>query len=182
MTDELIRTCGLSWQSVHRQADHMVKAALYAKDFFEFENIRIPFDQCVEAEALGAELFEGRYPMPKRFLEEVDFQDLIGRGRTLIVIEAIRNIRNMYNGNVPIIGGVTRSFTALNYLLGPAKVLVLNTRHQNILRRYLDRLSKLISDYAMEMVHAGADAIVIEDMASSPDVLNPSIFKSIGVP
>jgi [methyl-Co(III) methanol-specific corrinoid protein]:coenzyme M methyltransferase len=160
----------------------MVKAALAAKSAIGFETVRVPFDQCVEAEALGVELdFEGYYPKPRRLVEGIGEPDFLGKGRTMMVLDAIRDLRKAVGQDFPILGGVTGPFTLINYLLGPAKTMLLVRRNPSVVRNYIDRLSVSLANYAEEMVSAGADAIVIEDMASSPDVLNPTIFRMVEV-
>ncbi|MEM3569999.1 MAG: uroporphyrinogen decarboxylase family protein [Thermoproteota archaeon] len=182
LTEELLNMCGLTWFSVHKNHESMVKVALVAKSVMGFETARVPFDQCVEAEALGVELdFEGYYPKPRRFLEEIQEFNFMGRGRTMMVLQAVRDIREAFGPDFPILGGVTGPFTLLNYLLGPAKTMLLSRRDPNVVKDYADKLSESVANYAMEMVSAGADAIVIEDMASSPDVLNPMVFKTVEV-
>lgn len=182
LTEELLNLCDLTWSSVHKSRGHMVKAALAAKSIIGFETVRAPFDQCVEAEALGVELdFEGNYPNPRRLLERIEEFNFTGRGRTMMVLDVIRDLRKTVGPSAPILGGVTAPFTLLNYLLGPAKTILLSRMNPSVIKDYADKLSASIADYANEMVSAGADAIVIEDMASSPDVLNPSIFRIVEV-
>ena len=182
LTEELLGLCGFTWSSAHRSREHMVKAALAAKSAIGFETVRVPFDQCVEAEALGVELdFEGYYPKPRRLVEGIGEPDFLGKGRTMMVLDAIRDLRKAVGQDFPILGGVTGPFTLINYLLGPAKTMLLARRNPSVVRNYADRLSVSLANYAEEMVSAGADAIVIEDMASSPDVLNPTIFRMVEV-
>ncbi|MCX8183846.1 MAG: hypothetical protein N3F08_05455 [Crenarchaeota archaeon] len=182
LSEELLDMCDLTWSSVHNSREHMVKAALAAKSLVGFETVRIPFDQCVEAEALGIELdFEGNYPKPKRFIERIEEFNFMGRGRTMMVLDVVRDLRQAIGPDFPILGGVTGPFTILNYLLGPAKTMFLSRRNPSLIKDYADRLSSSIANYAGEMVSAGADAIVIEDMASSPDVLNPMFFRTVEV-
>ncbi|MBO3831872.1 MAG: hypothetical protein FGF51_00590 [Candidatus Brockarchaeota archaeon] len=182
LTEELLNICGSTWPSVHRSREHMVKAALAAKKVIGFETIRVPFDQCVEAEALGVELdFEGHYPKPRTLLEEIEEFNFMGRGRTSMVLDVIGDLREAVGPGFPILGGVTGPFTLLNYLLGPAKTMLLSRRDPDLIKDYTRQLSASIANYAMEIVSAGADAIVIEDMASSPDVLNPMVFRTVEV-
>lgn len=182
LTGELLDLCGLTWPSAHRSRGHMVKAALAAKSVMGFETVRVPFDQCVEAEALGVELdFEGHYPKPRRFLERVEEFNFIGMGRTIMILEAIRELRESVGPGFPVLSGVTGPFTLINYLLGHAKTMLLSRGNLDVLKDYASELSASVANYAEEMVSAGADAIVIEDMASSPDVLNPVIFRRIEV-
>jgi [methyl-Co(III) methanol-specific corrinoid protein]:coenzyme M methyltransferase len=182
LTEELLGLCGFTWSSAHRSREHMVKAALAAKSAMGFETVRVPFDQCVEAEALGVELdFEGCYPKPKRLVEEIGESDFLGKGRTMMVLEAIRDLRKAVGPGFPILGGVTGPFTLINYLLGPAETMLLTRRNPGVIKNYASKLSVSVANYAGEMVSAGADAIVIEDMASSPDVLNPTIFRMVEV-
>jgi MtaA/CmuA family methyltransferase len=182
LTEELLGLCGFTWSSAHRSREHMVKAALAAKSAIGFETVRVPFDQCVEAEALGVELdFEGCYPKPKRLVEEIGESDFLGKGRTMMVLDAIRDLRKAVGSGFPILGGVTGPFTLINYLLGPAETMLLTRRNPGVIKNYASKLSVSVANYAGEMVSAGADAIVIEDMASSPDVLNPTIFRMVEV-
>jgi [methyl-Co(III) methanol-specific corrinoid protein]:coenzyme M methyltransferase len=182
LTEELLGLCGFTWPSAHRSREHMVKAALAAKSAMGFETVRVPFDQCVEAEALGVELdFEGYYPRPRRLVEKIGESDFLGKGRTMMVLDAIRDLRKAVGPDFPILGGVTGPFTLINYLLGPAKTMLLIRRNPGFIKDYADKLSVSLASYAGEMVSAGADAIVIEDMASSPDVLNPTIFRMFEV-
>ncbi|MGB9718873.1 MAG: uroporphyrinogen decarboxylase family protein [Thermoproteota archaeon] len=182
LTEELLNMLGLTWSSVHKTREHMVKAALAAKSLMGFETVRVPFDQCVEAEALGVELdFRDYYPMPRRLMERIEDFNFTGEGRTMMVIDVVRDLREAVGPGFPILGGVTGPFTLLNYLLGPAKTMLLTRRDLSIIKDYAGRLSASIANYAREMVSSGADAIVIEDMASSPDVLNPMIFRTVEV-
>jgi len=182
LTAELVNACGSSWPIVHRDSDSMARAAVAAKSMFELENVRAPFDQCVEAEALGAELsFEGYYPRVKRFIEDIGSFDFFGKGRTEVVVEAVRRLRKAVGEGTPVLAGVTGPFTVLGYLFGPTRLMLSCRRNPSAVVATSQRLSAAIADYASELVSAGADAVVIEDMASSPDVLNPSIFRSVEV-
>lgn len=182
LTDELIKACNISWALVHTDRESMVRAATMAGSLFGLDTVRVPFDQCVEAEALGVELnFDGRYPKPRSFVEVLEHTEFLGRGRTRMVIEAVRVLRNGLGQDVPLLGGVTGPFTVLTYLFGPAKLLSMCRRQQGAVRATAEKLSVAIANYARELISAGADAIVIEDMASSPDVLNPSLFRSVEV-
>lgn len=182
LTEELLNMLGLTWSSIHKTREPMVKAALAAKSLMGFETVRVPFDQCVEAEALGVELdLRDYYPMPRRLIERLEDFNFMGRGRTMMVIDVIRDLREAVGPDFPILGGVTGPFTILNYLLGPAKTMLLTRRDLSIIKDYAGRLSASIANYAREMVSSGVDAIVIEDMASSPDVLNPMIFRTVEV-
>ena len=177
---------GVSWPEAHVDAALMARLAAGAHTILGFDMVRVPFDQTIEAELLGARVDYGdatsncsvrthpltlRQPVPA-------FPDL-GAGRAKTVTEAIAILRA---GGAAVIGGVVGPFTLVCQLVGVAETLTSALRQPDAVRPYLEFAVDVGIAYGRRQIEAGADAICIEDMSASLDLTSPGIYRSLILP
>lgn len=166
-------------------AQEMATLSLAAQKHFGFENVRVPFDQTVEAEALGAAIHYGgeldfpevtSSPFSDASAMRVD-SDVMSKGRIQVVLDAISLLRANPECGSPIISGIVGPFSVVAQTFGLERCLKWTVRSPELVTHAMDAILPFLVSYANQQVRSGSDIISIEDMASSPDMLNPRFFK-----
>ena len=177
------------WPEAHRDPLKMAKLASGLHKLTGNENISVPFDMTVEAEALGAPIdyFYGlvRWPNVKRFTVQhpVDIKypsEPSASGRIPVICEAIKILKKEFEGKVPIMAILTCPFTSIgSYLVEPAqffKWLVINPEKVN---EFYEQSIPTYAAFANAFKEAGADVIILAEEAASLDNVSPQHFNKI---
>lgn len=177
---------GIRWPEAHFEAALMTGLAQGARTILGFDLVRVPFDQTIEAELLGAQVHHGGGTAncsvrshPMTFGQPVPGLPDLGTGRAKTVVEAIARLRG---GDAAVIGGIVGPFTLVCQLIGVTEALTNALRRAEALRPYLDFAVEVGMAYARRQVEAGADAICIEDMSASLDLTSPGIYRNLILP
>ena len=173
------------WPEAHCQAEEMAKLATGAYVVLGFDAVRVPFCQTIEAEALGAKLkFAGKEgipsvvehpykigspvpPLPENFLE---------LGRIPELIKAVKILKQGLGDKVAVIGGIIGPYSIAASLVGITDILKTAFKYPERLVPYLDLSEQAGTVLGKALIEAGADAICIEDMMASLDIISPKIY------
>jgi [methyl-Co(III) methanol-specific corrinoid protein]:coenzyme M methyltransferase len=176
----------IRWPEAHFEAALMAELAQGARTILGFDMVRVPFDQTIEAELLGAQVHFGDgitncsvRSHPVSLGQPVPGLPDLGAGRAKTVVEAIVRLRG---GDAAVIGGIVGPFTLVCQLIGITEALTNALRRPEALRPYLDFAVEVGVAYARWQVEAGADAICIEDMSASLDLTSPGIYRNLILP
>jgi [methyl-Co(III) methanol-specific corrinoid protein]:coenzyme M methyltransferase len=177
---------GIRWPEAHFEAALVAGLAQGARTILGFDMVRVPFDQTIEAELLGAQVHFGDEltncsvrSHPVSLGQPVPGLPDLGAGRAKTVVEAIARLRG---GDAAVIGGIVGPFTLVCQLIGVTEALTNALRRAEALRPYLDFAVEVGMAYARRQVEAGADAICIEDMSASLDLTSPGIYRNLILP
>lgn len=188
-TTDQMDAVGVGWPEAHRNAEAMARLAAAAHEVLDFDLVRVPFDQTIEAELLGAEVDFGDRTSncsirshPLRLGDPVPALPDLDRGRPRVVVEAIAMLRRRMGDEVAVLGGVVGPFTLLCQLAGVGPVLTESLRRPDTLRPYLEFAVELGIEYGRRQVAAGADAITVEDMSASLDLTSPRLYQQLILP
>ncbi len=184
-----MEAAGARWPEAHADARKMSDLAAAAHEMLGFDLVRVPFDQTVEAELLGAEIDRGgegancsvrSHPLePGRVPESLP--DFSG-GRAGAVVEAVSLLRKRVGDQAALIGGVVGPFTLAGQLVGLQTLLMEAFLEPGKYRPLLDFTVRVAIEYARRQRRAGADAICVEDMAASLDLVSPKIYEDLILP
>ncbi len=188
-TVELMEATGAKWPEAHRDAEKMAALAGGAYEIFNFDLVRVPFDQTIEAELFGCPV------SPGSLQENCSVKGAVAKigeaippvpnpesGGAQAVIRAISLLRKRTGDEVAVLGGVVGPFTVAGHLLGITQILLNSVTHPTGLLPFLVMAGKFAAEYALRQVQAGADAIVVEDMAASLELTSPRIYDEIILP
>jgi len=188
-TVELMEATGARWPEAHRDPGQMAALAGGAREAFQFDLVRVPFDQTIEAELFGSPVAAGSLQ------ENCAITGAIARpgdspppapdpdsGGARVVPEAISLLRKGFGNEVAILGGVVGPFTIAAHLLGITQILINALRNPPAILPFLEAAVAFTSRYAARQVQAGADAIVVEDMAASLELTSPGIYQDLVLP
>jgi len=195
VTAEGLKKFGYKFAAVHSDAKMMADSAASSYKLFGFECAVVPFDLCVEAEAMGCEinvyshLEDILYPTIKTKLinteDEMDIQvpsDLAMRGRVPLMKDVIGLLRNDIGNDVAIGAHVLGPFTLAGQVMELNTLLKLSFKKPDKVGKLLDMLADALLVIAREYEDAGADYITVREMGATSDVLSPRVFKNLILP
>lgn len=195
VTTEGLKTLGHNFASVHLDAKKMAESAATTYKLFDFECGVVPFDLCVEAEAIGCEINvyahseDLLYPTIKAKVihseDEMDIkipENLAKMGRVPLVSEAIRLIKKDIGNEVAIGSYVLGPFTLAGQIMELNDLLKLSFKKPDKVGKLLDVLADAIVIVAKEYEKAGVDFINVREMGATSDVLSPRVFKTLIMP
>jgi [methyl-Co(III) methanol-specific corrinoid protein]:coenzyme M methyltransferase len=192
LTASGLRAAGVRYQSGHSSARLMAAAAASTNALFGFESAVVPFDLCVEAEALGCavdfqtdvEAFLS--PVIGRPLDWDDWQpavsdDIVRAGRIPLVAEAVGILRRDVGGQVAIGAWVPGPFTLAWQLFG-AEAWLGGLAEKQKATITLTALSEILGRVGRLYIAAGADFLTIHEMGGSPQVIGGNHFRTFVMP
>lgn len=149
-------------------------------------------DILVIPEAMGMELnfYEGRGPVFEKPLRvETDFERLVPvevEDKLSYVLNAIKWVKKELNGRVPLIGFAGAPWTLAAYMIEghgsknfiEIKSLIYNS--PGLLKKLLDKLAIVVSDFLIAQIKAGANIVQIFD--SWAGMLTPEAFRKFSLP
>lgn len=184
---------GYKLAEVHGDARKMADSAASSYKLFGYECAVVPFDLCVEAEALGCVMnpYEDvdmlLYPTIKEKIvhqesEMTTFdipENLVERGRVPVVAEAIKILKSEIGNEVPIGTYFLGPFTLAGQIMDLNELFKLSFKKQKLVAEMLDRLADVILKIAPVYEAAGVDYICIREMGATTDILSPKVFKNL---
>lgn len=196
VTTEGLKGFDYKFAAVHSDAKMMADSAASTHKIFGFECAVVPFDLCVEAEALGCEINvyahleeDILYPTIKKKLinteDEMGIQipsDLSTRGRIPMMKEVISLLKNDIGSEVAIGAHVLGPFTLAGQIMELNTLLKLSFKKPDKVGKLLDMLADALVVIAREYEDAGADYITVREMGATSDVLSPRVFKNLILP
>jgi [methyl-Co(III) methanol-specific corrinoid protein]:coenzyme M methyltransferase len=181
---------GASYPLAHQDPDKMAQLAESIHTLFGFQGIRVPFDLCVEAEALGCEIkMGGEPPFPyiskslQKPLEPFELTaDIFDQGRFPVVFQSLNYLQEKYDNHIPLYAGCTAPFTLGGYLWEAENFFTLPIQDPERLISILDWLVNLVADYTNKLLAAGANVIVLIDPSASFNMISPRVFERFLLP
>ena len=176
---------GLTFPEVHQKAEPMVRLALGAYKILGFDAVRLPFCQTIEAEALGCQVnyrdFMPRTDGSLYQLNEIPRfpDDFLSRGRIPELLRAVTLLKREVGEEALLLGGVVGPLTIARSFLDSVPLLKASIKTPDKLRPFLSVGAQASSQMARALFESGVDALVIEDMVASPDLLHPKTYKTL---
>lgn len=188
-----LQQLGYKFPLVHSDAEMMANLAATSYKMFGYECAVVPFDFCVEAEALGCVMnaYENvdhlLYPTIKEKAihneEELDCfpipADLANAGRIPVVVEAIKRLKKEFGDELPIGTYFLGPFTLGGQVFDLDLLLKYAFKKQKLINGMLDRLADVLISTAKIYQEAGADYIAVREMGSGTDLLSPRMWNTL---
>jgi [methyl-Co(III) methanol-specific corrinoid protein]:coenzyme M methyltransferase len=195
VTTEGLSRLGYKFAQVHLDAKQMAETAATTPEIFGFDSCVLPFDLCVEAEALGCRI--NTYPNSEDLLyptikekviqseDEMDISipgDLAERGRVPLMREAIGMVKKSIGSSVPIGSYLLGPFTLAGQIMELNDLLKLSFKKADKVGALLEKLGTVIVTVAREYEKAGVDYLTVREMGATSDVLSPRSFRKLILP
>ncbi len=182
-----LQAAGLRYSETHTDPEKMAQAAASAFELFGVESAVVPFDLCVEAEALGAGVdFQTDVDiiLPPVVDQPLDFDEyrigwssqMENAGRVPLVAQAIRILKRRVGRSIVVAAVIPGPFT-LGWMLfgGDAWVSALTTPAG--IQTELENATDFLIWVARFYRRAGADFITVHEMGGSPQAIGVKAFR-----
>ena len=184
-----LNAVGVSYPESHTDPALMARAAASTFEVFGYESAVVPFDLCVEAQALGAPVdfqtgIEGylspvvSQPLPVGQLrpDGPELRALAESGRVPLVVDALRRLKEGVGRQVAIGAWIPGPFTLSWQLFGAEAWLAAMVEGTDV-AAWLAALGQALARVARRYREAGADFITVHEMGGSPQVIGPAAFR-----
>jgi MtaA/CmuA family methyltransferase len=181
---------GPSLPDAHFDAKGMAELAERVQQATGFENIGVPFCMTVEPEILGSRIDPGTLACEPKIAEEAfascgsveirDVKKLVQEGRIGTVVQAAYYLKQR-NPDVPIVASLSGPVSTAASVVTPLTFLKELRTKPEAAHRVLDYVTRLLVEYANEVIDNGADAIAIGDPTATGEILGPRIFEGFAV-
>jgi [methyl-Co(III) methanol-specific corrinoid protein]:coenzyme M methyltransferase len=174
-----------------RDPEKMARLASSLHTVSKFEVIRIPFDVTVVGEALGCQIDIGTKARTPSIIthpfenDPAEFNvpiDLLERGRIPVVMEAMSLLKNNQKLQVPLVAGIEGPADLASYLCGIRSFLKLTIKEPEIAKTIIEKCIDACIICANAYLLSGADAVVVADALSSPEMMGPYAFREVVKP
>ncbi len=180
------------WPAAHHDPLKMARLGSAAHRMCGLDNVSVPFCMTVEAEVFGSviDFHESsvRWPSIREFqiTEPSDLmipEDVSETGRVPVVVEAIRLLKEEFDGVVPVNAYMAPPFTSISsYLVDSISFLKWLRRSPETVHEFceatIDTYVEIVNLYA----EAGADVITLHEMGASTDIISPTHFDEFVKP
>lgn len=189
-TLEQMEYTGSYYPAAFGEPEPMSMLASAAYTFLGFEGIRVPFDLCVEGEALGCKIRDGGQNSPpsvveKAFGEKESLhipQNVFEKGRFPSVFKAVRMLKKRFGDEVTIYAGVVGPLTLLGHLYNAATVMRWPIKDPARMDENLNAVVVFILEYVRCLFGAGCDVLLVNDPSASGDLLSRKHFQRHMIP
>lgn len=181
---------GPSLPSAHFSAEEMAALAERIQLATGFENLGVPFCMTVEAEILGSRIDHGTLACEPKIVEEafktcadVEIQDvkrIVQEGRIAAIVQAAHFLKKR-NPDIPVIASLTGPISTAASVVDPLTFLKELRTRPEAAHRVLDYVTRLLIEYARQVIDTGADVIAIGDPTATGEILGPKIFRDFAV-
>jgi MtaA/CmuA family methyltransferase len=183
------------WPEAHKDPVKMANLGAALHELAGLECVEVPFELTLEAEALGIELefFEGKIKWPSvkgyfvKTVEDLKIPESPDQmrelGRIPIVCEAIKILKERYDGKVPVLANIDFPFQSIGgYIVDTATWYMMVARNPEEAHRFMKVLTELYTEVVLAYFDAGADVITYREEASSLANIHPKTFRSLVMP
>ena len=180
------------WPAAHHDPLKMARLGSAAHRLCGLDNVSVPFCMTVETEVLGSviDFHEGsvRWPSIREFQitepSEVKIpEDVSEAGRVPVVVEAIRLLKEEFDGVVPVNAYMAPPFTSISsYLVDSISFLKWLRRSPETVHEFLRATIDTYMEIANLYTEAGADVITLHEMGASTDIISPTHFDEFVKP
>lgn len=195
VTTEGMRGLGYKFAEAHLSAEKMAKAAATTPKLFGFDCCVLPFDLCVEAEALGCKINtyaaseDLLYPTIKEKIihneSEMEItvpSGIAELGRVPMMRDAIKIAKSELKDEFPVGSYVLGPFTLAGQIMELNDLLKLSFKKPDKVDALMQKLSAVIVAVAKEYEKAGVDYLTVREMGATSDVLSPRTFNKLILP
>lgn len=189
VTTDLIELSDMPWPEAHTDPIMMAKVALASYEQGCFENVGVPFDMVVEAEALGASTTLGSIDYEPHVTEyaiasvnewgslaPIDLEN----SRAAATIGAIRYLKGL-DLDVPIIGNITGPVSTASSTAEPVQFYKDMRKNNAKVHEFMEFVTQECIRFALAQIEAGADVICISDPSGTGEILGKRFFDEFTV-
>lgn len=179
------------WPAAHTDAALMARLAVATQQATGFDNVGLPFCMTVEAEALGSQVELGTETVQPYIAHEALASAAAiaawqppaspARDRRPVVLEAVRLARAAVP-DIAVLGSVIGPSSLAGQLLELSLLLRAMHRQPEAVHALTEHCLAFVADFALALIAAGADAVMIADPNATGEILGARRFDEFARP
>lgn len=184
-----VKKLGFRFAQLHTDANRLAQSAIESSRMFGFDSVVVPYDMCMESEALGNKisLYDNSedilYPtIPEKIwksMDEVEIPENIAEmGRLPMVPQAIGIIKEQAP-EFAVGAWQLGPFTMAGQLLELDLLLKGVFKEKAKVEATLDKITDMIIRNGQVFQAAGADYITLREMGTGTDLISPRTWKAM---
>lgn len=184
-----VKKLGYRFAKLHTDANRLAQSAMESARMFDFDSVVVPYDMCMESEALGNKisLYEDSedilYPtIPTKLwknMDEVNIpENIMELGRLPLIPQAIGIIKKEAP-QYPVGAWQLGPFTMSGQLLELDILLKGVFKEKAKVEATLDKTADMIIRIGQALQAAGADYITLREMGTGTDLISPKTWKAM---
>jgi uroporphyrinogen decarboxylase len=182
---------GFKYIDYCRDAEKLAEAQMATAGQFKIDAVYVDSDPVIEIEAMGATVDYSDDEAPTASRPAVESRDDISSlkvpdpdkdGRLPVWLKAIRILKRQVGEELAVFANINGPFQAAAQLRGIAQICMDFYRNPGLVSELLNLTSETATAFAKLEVEAGADAIVLGDAMSSPNLISPRHFAQFSFP
>jgi MtaA/CmuA family methyltransferase len=186
------KQAGIEFIDELESVEKHVYSQSYSVSQFGYDNVWDLFACHSESEAMGSllKISKGFPPSVikpavedyKRDLPKLKFFDPYQNNRLSTILEGIRRLKARFSGEIPVIGYVQAPLRHASMLRGSENIMRDMFKNKEDLRELCEIALNSLLVYAVTVISAGADIILISDPTSSGDAISKRQWEEWGLP
>ena len=186
------KQAGLEYDVEEHQVEKHVYAQIYSQSAYGYDVVLTAYGPHSESEAMGSvlKITKGYIPSIARPVVENYVTDLpklklfdpYKSKRLTTILEGERRLKTRFAGEVPVMGFVQAPFRHACMLRGTEHVMRDMYKNKENLRELCEIALFSLIVYAVAVISAGADIIMIADPTSSADLISKKQWETWGLP
>jgi len=169
---EMMKRCGAGWPRAHYESGEMAALAAEIHRSTGFNAVNLPWDACVELEALGGSSISAKsdvdvpapagpaFDSPESFVVP---RDILERGRFPVVFDAVRRVRKTLGKSVAVVPLVEGPMNISCLSVGIDRMYRLVIKDPGCAGRVLECAAELCIAYGRRLLKCGGDLLQISD-------------------
>ncbi len=201
VTLDCLKPFGYKFYEIHQDSRKMADVAAEASRLYGAECAVVPFDICIESQAMGCEtnfyedaepgeiLFPTIRPVIGHLVKSAEDlakvvlpADFPARGRFPLVREAIGLLQKEVGQEIPVGAWLLGPLTWLGEMMDLRLLLKLVKKNEDDLVKVVDHLADGVIAVAKSYREAGVDYLCIREMTGSTNMISPKSFRKICKP
>jgi MtaA/CmuA family methyltransferase len=126
-------------------------------------------------------------PLPIKVTSMVDVDglplpDARREGRLPLILEAVKDLSEYGDGDLPVLGLFEGPFTTTCRILEPELIMRMVYKNRAVLEALLDKVTAFLLKFAEALVGNGANAIFLPEPTASASMISPTMFRQFVLP
>jgi uroporphyrinogen decarboxylase len=185
-----VRVCGSRYDRYNADAREMARVQIEAIERFDYDWAWLQVDDCIEFEPLGVGVKGGGdilpatcdyLPATQASLERLHEHGYRVAGRMPVLLEAIRAVKEHFGDAVCVTGRTAAPFSSATLAFGMDAVLTMPFTDPAFLAEALGFFESYQTQFGLDQLEAGADAIWFGDCSASGHLVSPTIYKEFAL-
>lgn len=195
-TLELMEMTGTRWPKAFTDPKEMAALAMAGYEIAGFEGVRYPFTSPEIPQAFGCAYSDGtkhsppyQTDFPCKTPEAVDdivipdnFYESSGVQSMIQTTDILRKQMDDKGYELPLIAGILGPASLASCIVGVNNYLMWCIKEPEALQKLINLGGEICAEYANVLYDHGADAVIIIDSESGPDLFPPPLFETMFLP